>query len=192
MLWTEAPFTGLQSGGHLKCPGGRSNLFINMGLEAEFSVKEYSKPAYHSWWLDDCAIGECHCALRRVSSSMEVDEFSFWVVKGHCISVPPLKCSSYNRRQVFAILLFAVPNNKTGHVVDIAGCCCSWVLLLLYFMRHMQPIGYGVAIYILGLKPFVVLLSLQFLIKHSVEVLLLFSSDSPCYLLRIVLSAAYK
>ena len=59
-------------------------------------------------------------------------------------------------------------------------------------MRRMQPIGYGVAIYILGLKPFVVLLSLPFLIKHSVEVLLLFSSDSPCYLPRIMLSAAYK
>ena len=56
----------------------------------------------------------------------------------------------------------------------------------------MQPIVYGVAIYILELKPFVVLMSLQFLIKHSVEVLLLFSSDSPCYLPRIVLSAAYK
>ena len=56
----------------------------------------------------------------------------------------------------------------------------------------MQPIGYGVAIYILGLKPFDVLLSLQFLIKHSVEVLLLFSSDSPSYLPRIMLSAAYK
>ena len=66
------------------------------------------------------------------------------------------------------------------------------LLLLLYFMRRMQPIGYGVAIYILGLKPFVVLMSIQFLIKHSVEVLLLFSSDSPCYLPRIVLSAAYK
>ena len=59
-------------------------------------------------------------------------------------------------------------------------------------MRRMQPIGYGVAIYILGLKPFVVLMSLQFLIKHSIEVLLLFSSDSPCYLPRILLSAAYK
>ena len=59
-------------------------------------------------------------------------------------------------------------------------------------MRRMQPIGYGVAIYILGLKPVVVLLSLQFRIKHSVEVLLLFSSDSPCYLPYIMLSAAYK
>ena len=59
-------------------------------------------------------------------------------------------------------------------------------------MRRMLPIGYGVAIYILGLKPFVVLLSLQFLIKHSVEVLHLFSSDSPCYLPHIMLSAAYK
>ena len=59
-------------------------------------------------------------------------------------------------------------------------------------MKRMQPIGYGVAIYILGLKPFVVLLSLQFLIKHSVEVLLLFSSDSPCYLPSVMLSTAYK
>ena len=58
-------------------------------------------------------------------------------------------------------------------------------------MRRMQPIGYGVAIYIWGLKPFVVLLSLQFLIKHSVDVLLLFSIDSPCYLPSIMLSAAY-
>ena len=56
----------------------------------------------------------------------------------------------------------------------------------------MQPKGYGVAKYILGLKPFVVLLSLQFLVKHSVEVLLLFCSDSPCYLHSIMLSAAYK
>ena len=56
----------------------------------------------------------------------------------------------------------------------------------------MQPIDYGVAIYILGLKPFVVLLSLQFVVKHSVEVLLLFSSDSPCYLPRIMLPTAYK
>ena len=54
----------------------------------------------------------------------------------------------------------------------------------------MQPIGYGVAIYILGLKPFVILLSLQFLIKYSVEVLLLFCYDSPCYLLSIILSVA--
>ena len=54
------------------------------------------------------------------------------------------------------------------------------LLLLLYFRRHMQPIGYGVAIYIVGLKHLVVLMSLQFLIKHSVEVLLLFSSESPC------------
>ena len=66
------------------------------------------------------------------------------------------------------------------------------IITLLYFMRCIQPIGYGVAIYILGLKPFVVLMSLQFLIKHSVEVLLLFSSDSPCYLPRIVFSASYK
>ena len=54
----------------------------------------------------------------------------------------------------------------------------------------MQPIGYGVAIYILGLEPFVILLSLQFRIKHSVEVLLLFYSDSLCYLLYVILSAA--
>ena len=59
-------------------------------------------------------------------------------------------------------------------------------------MRRMQPIGYGVAIYIMGLKPFVVLLSLQFLVKHSVEVLLLFCSDSPCYLPSVLLSAANK
>ena len=59
-------------------------------------------------------------------------------------------------------------------------------------MRRMQPIGYGVAIYIWGLKPFVVLLSLQFLIQHSVEVLLLFFSDSPCYLPCIMLSIAYR
>ena len=56
----------------------------------------------------------------------------------------------------------------------------------------MQPIGYGMAIYILGLKPFVVLLSLQFLVKHSFEVLLLFCSDSPSYLPSLMLSAAYK
>ena len=66
------------------------------------------------------------------------------------------------------------------------------LLLLLYFMRRIQPIGYGVAIYILGLKPFVVLLSLLFLVKHSVEVLLLFCSDSPCSLPSVMLSAAYK
>ena len=59
-------------------------------------------------------------------------------------------------------------------------------------MRHMQPIGYGVAIYILGLKPFVVLLSLQILVKHSVEVLLLFCSDSRCFLPSVMFSAAYK
>ena len=59
-------------------------------------------------------------------------------------------------------------------------------------MRRMEPIGYGVAICILRLKPFVVLLSLQFLIKHSVKVLLLFSSDCPCYLPCIMLSAVYK
>ena len=59
-------------------------------------------------------------------------------------------------------------------------------------MRRMQPIGYGVAIYIMGLKPFVVLLSLGFHVKHSVEVLLLFCSDSPCYLPSVLLSAAYK
>ena len=58
-------------------------------------------------------------------------------------------------------------------------------------MRRMQPIGYGVAIYLLGLAPFVVFLSLQSLNKHSVEVLL-FCSDSPCYLPSIMLSAAYK
>lgn len=55
----------------------------------------------------------------------------------------------------------------------------------------MQPIGYGVAIYILGLRPFVILLSLQFLVKHSFEVLLLFCSDNPCYLSSIMLSTAY-
>ena len=59
-------------------------------------------------------------------------------------------------------------------------------------MRCMEPIGCGVAIYILGLKPFVVLLSLQFHVKHSVEVLLLFCSDSPCYLPSVMLSAAYE
>ena len=59
-------------------------------------------------------------------------------------------------------------------------------------MRRMQPIGYGVAIYIMGLKPFVVLLSLQYLVKLSVKVLLLFCSDSPCYLPSVLLSAAYK
>ena len=59
-------------------------------------------------------------------------------------------------------------------------------------MRCMQPIGYGVPIYILGLKSFVVLLSLQFLVKHSVEVLFLFCSDSYCYLPSVMLSAAYK
>ena len=59
-------------------------------------------------------------------------------------------------------------------------------------MRRMQPIGYGVAIYILGLEPFVILLSLRSVNKHSVEVLLLFSSDSPCYLPSIMLSAAYR
>ena len=53
-------------------------------------------------------------------------------------------------------------------------------------MRRMQHIGYGMAIYILGLKPFIVLLSLQFLVKHSVEVLLLFYSDSPCYLPSVI------
>ena len=61
---------------------------------------------------------------------MEVDEFGFGVVKGHCISVPTLKCSSCNCLQVFAILLLTIPNNKTGHIVNVAGCCCSWVLLL--------------------------------------------------------------
>ena len=66
------------------------------------------------------------------------------------------------------------------------------LLLLLYFMRRMQPIGYGVAIYILGLEPSVVLLSLRSLNRHSVKVLILFSSDSPCYLPSIMLSAAYK
>ena len=86
-----------------------------------------------------------------------------------------------------------------GEVKDGGACSISVVvgggvllLLLLYCMRRMQPIGYGVAIYIWGLKPFVILLTLQFLIQHSVEVLLLFSSDSSCYLPRIVLSAAYK
>ena len=59
-------------------------------------------------------------------------------------------------------------------------------------MRRMQPIVYGVAIYILGLQPFVVLLSLRSLNKQSVKVLLLFSSDSSCYLPSIMLSAAYK
>ena len=58
-------------------------------------------------------------------------------------------------------------------------------------MRRMQPTGYGVAIYILGLKPFAVLLSLQFLVINSVEVLLLFCSDSPYYLPCVMLSAAY-
>ena len=99
-------------------------------IKAEFSVKEDSKPAYHSWGLDNSAIGKCHCTLRRVLSLIEVDEFGFWVVKGHCISVPPLKRSSCNWLQVFAILLFTIPNNKAGHVIDVAGCCCSWVLLM--------------------------------------------------------------
>ena len=66
------------------------------------------------------------------------------------------------------------------------------LLLLLYFKRRMQPIGYSVSIYILGLKPFDILWSVQFLIKHSVEVLLLFCSDSPRYLPSVMLSAAYK
>ena len=75
--------------------------------------------------------------------------------------------------------------------------CCLFaavqqvILLLLYFKRHMQPIGYGVAIYILGFKPSVILFSLQFLIKHSVDVLLLLCYDSPCNLPCIMLSAAY-
>ena len=58
-------------------------------------------------------------------------------------------------------------------------------------MRRMQPIGYGVAIYILGLGPFVILLSLQFLVKHSFEVLLLFCSYNLYYLSSIMLSTAY-
>ena len=59
-------------------------------------------------------------------------------------------------------------------------------------MRRMQPIDYDGAKLILGLKPLVVLLSLQFHVKYSVEVLILFYSDSPCYLPCVMLSAAYK
>ena len=60
MLGTKSPFTGLQSGAHLKGSGGRYNLFIDMYLEAEFSVKVHSKPSNHSGGLDGSAIRKCN------------------------------------------------------------------------------------------------------------------------------------
>ena len=60
MLGTESPFTGLQSGVHLKGSGGRCNLFIDMYLKAEFSVEEHSKPSNHSRGHDGSAIGMCN------------------------------------------------------------------------------------------------------------------------------------
>ena len=88
---------------------------------------------------------------------------------------------------VFQVLLL-LSNRTQGSWIRMMSLVL--LLLLLYFMRRMQPIGYGVAIYILELKPFVVLLSLQFLVKHSVELLLLFCSDSPCYLPSVTFSTA--
>ena len=69
-----------------------------------------------------------------------------------------------------------------------------WCVIIIIIIFHETHAAYRLwRGYIhFGLKPFVVLLSLQFRIKHSVEVLLLFSSDSPCYLPRSMLSAAYK
>ena len=57
-------------------------------------------------------------------------------------------------------------------------------------MIRMQPVGYGMAIYMLGLKPIVNLVSIRFLLKHSIEVLLLFYLDSTCYLPSLMLSTA--
>ena len=97
---------------------------------------------------------------------------------------PQMVNQERGKRRKAQLLSSTFFNDKAG------GRWSHQLVLLLYFMRRMQPIGYGVAIYNMGLKPFVVLLSLQFLITHSVEVLLLFSSDSPCYLPRNMLSTA--
>ena len=130
MLGTESPFTGLQSGAHLKSHGGRCNLFVDMYIEAEFSVEEHSEPSNHSRGHDGSAIGKCNRTLWGVSLWMEMDKFGFGVVKGYCIFVSPFKGSPGHWFQFFAIFLLTISNNKAGNIVDIAGCGRLGMLLL--------------------------------------------------------------
>ena len=61
---------------------------------------------------------------------MEMDKFSFGIVKVYCIVVSPFQGSPGNCFQFFAIFLLTISNNKAGNIVDIAGCGCLGMLLL--------------------------------------------------------------
>ena len=61
---------------------------------------------------------------------MEMDKFSFGIVKGFLILVFPFIASPGNCFQFFAISLLTISNNKAGNIVDIAGCGRLGMLLL--------------------------------------------------------------
>ena len=61
---------------------------------------------------------------------MEMDKFGFGIVKGYCIVVSPFKGGPGHCFQLLAIFLFTVSNNKTGNIIDIAGCGRLRMLLL--------------------------------------------------------------
>ena len=61
---------------------------------------------------------------------MKVYKFCLWVIEGNSIVIPLLKGSPGNSLQLSAVLLLALPNNKTGNVVDVAGGGSVWVFVL--------------------------------------------------------------
>ena len=62
---------------------------------------------------------------------MEMDEFGFGIVKGYCIVVSPFKGGPGQCFQFLGIFLFTLSNDKTGNIVDIAGCGLLRMLLLV-------------------------------------------------------------
>ena len=61
---------------------------------------------------------------------MEMDEFGCGMVKGYCIVVSLFKGGPGHCLQFLAIFLFTISNDKTGNIVDIAGCDRLGMLLL--------------------------------------------------------------
>ena len=73
VLGTEAPLTSLQSRGHLESSGGRCNLFVNVGLKAEFSLPAnltneqlVVDPPQHTMGVVNCAeTASVRCDLQQ-------------------------------------------------------------------------------------------------------------------------------
>ena len=93
--------------------------------------------------------------------------------------------------RVVQVLLFWSNLTQDSWMRILSVVWCVIIIIIIFQETHAAYRLWRGYIHF-GLKPFVVLLSLQFLVKHSVEVLLLFCSDSPCYLPCVLLSAAYK